>query len=296
MPTNCWPVTIQVPVCSGWRTAMHWTPRPVHHAIRTAVAMLPCSQGYMSLDFKLKRMLRGLEYPAHLWNPIWLGPLEPAELQECFSDPVDLEDIYSEAIELWDDDEANGVLEKTMQFYVRLYLQNDILVKIDRASMMCSLELRSPFLDLDVVNFLPAFPHGSNFTADALSCCFANSTSEAAARDNSTGPSMDFHFLRQMRSGSGDCTSTLTFQFLFAAVLWPRRKDGIWREARTIACSCGATGSCHSIEIRCGEHEPWAAHNFGRAGLSAVGGAACVSQDCITYGGSATCLLGSSDC
>jgi asparagine synthase (glutamine-hydrolysing) len=33
------------------------------------------------------------------------------------------------------------------------YLPNDILVKIDRCSMLSSLEMRSPFLDMDVMNF-----------------------------------------------------------------------------------------------------------------------------------------------
>jgi len=33
------------------------------------------------------------------------------------------------------------------------YLPNDILVKIDRCSMLSSLEMRSPFLDVDVINF-----------------------------------------------------------------------------------------------------------------------------------------------
>jgi asparagine synthase (glutamine-hydrolysing) len=135
-----------------------WMPRPVHRAIRTVVAMLPCRQGYMPFDFKLKRLFRGLEHPGSLWNPVWLGPLDPVELRECFLEPVDVQEIYSEAIALWDKSESATVVEKTMEFYTQLYLQDDILVKIDRASMMCSLELRSPFLDLDVVNFLRQLP------------------------------------------------------------------------------------------------------------------------------------------
>ena len=50
-----------------------------------------------------------------------------------------------------------------MQFYAKLYLQDDILVKIDRASMLVSLEARSPFLDIDLVNFVRQIPSDYKF-------------------------------------------------------------------------------------------------------------------------------------
>jgi asparagine synthase (glutamine-hydrolysing) len=45
-----------------------------------------------------------------------------------------------------------------LQFYTKLYLQDDILVKVDRASMMHSLEVRAPFLDIEVVDFVRRIP------------------------------------------------------------------------------------------------------------------------------------------
>jgi asparagine synthase (glutamine-hydrolysing) len=50
------------------------------------------------------------------------------------------------------------MLDKATEFYVKLYLQDDILVKVDRASMMNSLEVRAPFLDIDLVNFVRRIP------------------------------------------------------------------------------------------------------------------------------------------
>jgi asparagine synthase (glutamine-hydrolysing) len=41
---------------------------------------------------------------------------------------------------------------------MKLYLQEAILVKVDRASMACSLEVRAPFLDYELVEFVMNLP------------------------------------------------------------------------------------------------------------------------------------------
>ena len=45
-------------------------PRPLHVLLREAVARLPPSDRNMSMEFKLKRTLRGLDEPPALWNPV----------------------------------------------------------------------------------------------------------------------------------------------------------------------------------------------------------------------------------
>lgn len=134
-------------------------PKPVHKGIRMLCNRLPVSHKNMSLDFKLKRTLRGLSFPSRFWNPVWLGPLSPDEISELIDQPIDIEDLYSEAIELWDDCRSKNMVDQTLQFYTRFYLQDDILVKVDRASMMNSLEVRAPFLDIDLVNLVRKIPH-----------------------------------------------------------------------------------------------------------------------------------------
>ncbi len=136
-----------------------FVPKPIHQAIRMMVAQMPTSHANMSLDFKLKRTLRGLSYPKSLWSSIWMGPLEPKELSELFGEKIDIEDVYSEAIEQWESCEQSNLIDKTLQFYTNMYLQDDILVKLDRASMMNSLEVRSPFLDIEVANFARQIPN-----------------------------------------------------------------------------------------------------------------------------------------
>lgn len=138
-------------------------PRPVHQAIRLAVNLIPVSHRNISFDFRLKRTLRGLSYPRHLWNPVWLGPLEPKEIDELFQEPTDIEDIYSEAIDCWESCKQKDPVDRTLQFYTKLYLQDDILVKCDRASMMNSLEVRAPFLDIELVDFVRKIPHSYKY-------------------------------------------------------------------------------------------------------------------------------------
>jgi asparagine synthase (glutamine-hydrolysing) len=138
-------------------------PRPLHAAVKLMMSRLPVSHANMSLDFKIKRTLRGLSHPASLWCPIWMGSLDPRELSELFDAPVDVEDVYSEAIEQWDACRQRDLVDKVLQFYTKLYLQDDILVKVDRASMMHSLEARAPYLDSELVDFVRRIPHAYKF-------------------------------------------------------------------------------------------------------------------------------------
>ena len=135
-------------------------PRLIHPAIRLLASRLPVSHANISLDFKIKRTLRGLSYREELRLPVWMGALEPREIDDYFGDHSPEEDLYSEAIAAWDaaGGQAHSV-DRALQFFTRLYLQDGIMAKVDRASMLHSLEARSPFLDLEVVDFARRLPH-----------------------------------------------------------------------------------------------------------------------------------------
>ena len=47
---------------------------------------------------------------------------------------------------------------RLVHLYAHTYLTDDVLVKVDRASMGCSLEVRAPFLDVELVEFLSRVP------------------------------------------------------------------------------------------------------------------------------------------
>lgn len=133
-------------------------PKPVHEAIRMLAGRMPVSHRNMSLDFKIKRTLRGLSHRPALWAPVWMASLAPQEMEELFGERIDLEDLYSEAIACWERCPQADPVDRLQQFYTQLYLQDDILVKVDRATMMHGLEARAPFLDIEFVDFARRIP------------------------------------------------------------------------------------------------------------------------------------------
>lgn len=133
-------------------------PAPVHAALRVMAERLPRSSRNMSLDFKVRRTLMGLSQPEAAWAPAWMAPIDPEAIGELFAEPVRPEDLFSEAMELWESGEERTRVDRLLQFFTTFYLQDDILAKVDRASMMCSLETRAVFLDNDVVEFCRRLP------------------------------------------------------------------------------------------------------------------------------------------
>ncbi len=132
-------------------------PRIFQEALLTFVNQIPVSHKNMSLDFKIKRFLSGAIQHPNIRNPVWLGPLPPRQLDSLFDVEGDTNDLYKEAIDSWS--AASGSeIDKMLQFYTELYLQDDILTKMDRAGMLNSLEVRSPFLDIELADLVRTIP------------------------------------------------------------------------------------------------------------------------------------------
>lgn len=139
-----------------WYSKM--VPTPVHRAVLALASRMPVSHRYMSFDFRLKRMLRGVDRSPALRLPVWLAPASEADLADLLAEPVALEEVYAEAIEAWESCPSSDDVDRASSFFVELYLQDDILVKVDRASMLHSLEVRAPFLDVELVDFARRLP------------------------------------------------------------------------------------------------------------------------------------------
>lgn len=134
-------------------------PRPLHVLLREAANRLPISGRNMSLDFKLRRTLGGLSYEPALWNPVWLAPLDPEAMRQLFEEALSPEELYEEALSEWSANATGSLIDRTLGFYTNFYLQDGVLAKVDRATMMSSLESRAALLDNDLVDFCRRLPH-----------------------------------------------------------------------------------------------------------------------------------------
>lgn len=133
-------------------------PGAMHSLLRRIMDKWPASDKNMSPDFKIKRFLRGLTYPAAIQLPAWMSGLEPAEILEFFENPLPADVLYADAQKLYGQNSGASDMEQAFLFFTSIYLPNDILVKSDRAAMMHSLESRAVFLDNDLVDFCRKLP------------------------------------------------------------------------------------------------------------------------------------------
>jgi len=91
----------------------------------------------------------------------WIGPTRPSTWRALIApDVVDaIQRQRSFAVErIFDEMAGLGLLDQLLATDVRTYLLDDLLVKMDIASMANSLETRSPFLDHEVMEFAARLP------------------------------------------------------------------------------------------------------------------------------------------
>jgi asparagine synthase (glutamine-hydrolysing) len=134
-------------------------PQAIHkRLVRPLANLLPVSTRNFSLDFKVKRFLRGAGARPAIRDQIWLGAFTPAEQDSLLEGMSGEIDQYDDIARVEEDCPAGDPLQRLIYQYCKLYLSEDILVKVDRASMACSLEARAPFLDYTFVEFANSIP------------------------------------------------------------------------------------------------------------------------------------------
>lgn len=130
--------------------------------IQPIINSLPTSFSNFSFDFKLKTFVSGFEYPAEIRDQIWMGSFQPKDFKSLLApevyETIKGKDIF-ENIKHYLKGNSNQSLENRLIYlYLKNLLQEDILNKVDRASMAVALEVRAPFLDHKLVEFINSLP------------------------------------------------------------------------------------------------------------------------------------------
>jgi asparagine synthase (glutamine-hydrolysing) len=120
-------------------------PAALRRAARWAVERLPTSTGKVTLEFLLKQFVAAADLPALERHLTWFGALGPVA--------GTVPEIACRLTGFPQGDPLNRIL--WLDFLT--YLPDNLLVKVDRGTMLASIEARAPYLDREVMELaLPA--------------------------------------------------------------------------------------------------------------------------------------------
>ncbi len=130
--------------------------------IETAVNLFPTSEIKRSRARDLKRFVKAASLPKVERYFRWVSAIDRQSKQELYTEDFRqrIGDADSaEFLKPWfDQANGSGIVDATMFTDQQTYLPNDLLVKVDIASMANSFEARSPFLDHKVIEFAASLP------------------------------------------------------------------------------------------------------------------------------------------
>jgi asparagine synthase (glutamine-hydrolysing) len=137
-------------------------PGIARQAFRGLGRALPVSTRNFSLDFKVNSFLRAADAPLAWRHPLWLGSVIPGSEDDPLHPDLRASHPANRVLDfvggLYEATDSNSHLQRLSYQYCRSYLAEDILHKVDRASMAVSLEARSPFLDRELVEYIASLP------------------------------------------------------------------------------------------------------------------------------------------
>jgi asparagine synthase (glutamine-hydrolysing) len=130
--------------------------------IKPIINNLSANTDNLSFDYKAKRFVSSAEYDRVKRHHSWFGSFSVEEKEELLTENVKLAtknlDIYRDAKNLLINCNAENEIEQMQYLDMNFYLAEDILTKVDRASMAVSLEVRAPFLDPKVAEYAASLP------------------------------------------------------------------------------------------------------------------------------------------
>ena len=130
--------------------------------IEPIVKNLSTSTDNLSFDYKAKRFVKGSKLDVVERHHSWFGSFTKLEKDELLTDGIQYVtkdiDIYKGAKDMLVNCNAENQIEQMQYLDMNYYLAEDILTKVDRASMAVSLEVRAPFLDHNLAEYVAMLP------------------------------------------------------------------------------------------------------------------------------------------
>ena len=142
--------------------ASELVPQPLRSLASRLVEHLPSADSERSLLGKARRFLGATELPLAdrlaRWNSFFAAPQQifNRDTLAALGAEVDLPILWQRTIV--DSCRGSSTLSRVLEHNFRTYLPFDLLIKADRASMMSSLETRSPFLDTALIEYVSKLP------------------------------------------------------------------------------------------------------------------------------------------
>jgi len=136
------------PTYLGHKAAGWFLGIPGRAALRWLVNRLPTSTGKVTLEFLLKQFVAGAELPLVQRHLTWFGALGPDER------------VLAWAGSLLNGFPGDSSLNRVLWLDFLSYLPDNLLVKVDRGTMLASIEARAPYLDREVMELALPSPAG----------------------------------------------------------------------------------------------------------------------------------------
>jgi asparagine synthase (glutamine-hydrolysing) len=130
--------------------------------IRQAIELMPSSETRRGRVRDLKRFVEAASLPKVERYLRWVSVFDSQAKQDLYTENFSQETHANSAAGIIDPwftrANGSGIVDAALLTDIMTYLPNDLLVKVDIATMANSLEARSPFLDHHVIEFAASLP------------------------------------------------------------------------------------------------------------------------------------------
>jgi asparagine synthase (glutamine-hydrolysing) len=141
----------------------HKLPRALRtRLIEPSITAIPSPTNFRNRFVRFQRFLRAASMPKAERYFLWLSTFDGAAKAELYTEDLKQRTTGSNPLEFFSKyishSNGKGIVDTVLLTDLMNYLPNDLLVKVDIASMANSLEARSPFLDHKVIEFAASLP------------------------------------------------------------------------------------------------------------------------------------------